>query len=64
MSRDPDDVTRALLAVGAWVAFIGSLPTLILGGIAKDKGSLILQLMTTLGPGVALVTDYDFKRQD
>jgi len=63
MPQDPDNVTRAVLAISIWVAFIGSLLTLTLHSIPKGNETLILQLMTTLGSGVALVTNYYFRRR-
>ncbi len=62
MQRNPDDTTRAVLALSIWVTFIGSLLTIVLHGIPKGNEALTLQLMTTLGSGVALVTNYYFKR--
>lgn len=62
MSRDSDDIMRAVLAVSIWVAFIGSLLTLAVHGIPKGNEGLIGQLMATSGSGVALVTNYYFKR--
>jgi len=62
MPIDPDDTVRTVLAVSIWVAFIASLLTVVLHGIPKGNESIALQLVTTLGSGVALITNYYFKR--
>lgn len=62
MSNDPDDVTRRVLAIAIWTAFIGSILTMLLHAVPKGNGFMISGMMTTLGSGVALVTNYYFKK--
>jgi hypothetical protein len=63
MSNDPDGVTRSVLAIAIWVAFIGSILTLILHPVPEANKTLLSEILTTLGSGVALVTNYYFKRK-
>jgi hypothetical protein len=63
MSSDPDDVTRLVLAIAIWTAFIGSIFTMFLHGVPKGNEALISEMLTTLGSGVALVTNYYFKEK-
>ena len=63
MPKDPDDLTRSVLAIAIWVAFIGSILTLILRPVPEGNEALITEVMTTLGSGVALVTNYYIKKR-
>jgi hypothetical protein len=63
MPSDPDDVTRSVLAIAIWVAFIGSIFTLILHPVPTGNATMITEMLTTLGSGVALVTNYYFKKK-
>jgi len=58
-----DDTMRTILAIGIWLAFIGSIATLILHPVPKGNTELLSECLTTLGSGVALVTNYYFKRK-
>jgi hypothetical protein len=63
MQPPSDDTTRAVLAIAIWVAFITSLVTLILHSPPKENVAIVTEMMTTLASGVALVTNYYFKRK-
>jgi hypothetical protein len=60
--RDPDDVTRLVLAIIALTGFIGLVFTLFLHGLPKGNEGLISYMLTTVGGHVSLVTRYYFKR--
>jgi len=62
MQRHPDDTTRAVLAIAIWVAFLGSIATLLLHSVPKGNATILTQAMTTLGSSVALVANYYFRR--
>jgi hypothetical protein len=63
MPNDPDDVFRTVLAIAIWVAFIGSIVTLLLHPVPIGNRALISQMLTTLASGVALVTNYYFRKK-
>lgn len=62
MQHNPDDVTRMVLAILIWTAFLASLATILLRGIPKDATVAITQMTTTVASGAALIVRYYFKR--
>lgn len=59
-----DGLTRAILAITIWVAFIAFTMMIIVWGIPKGNEGLVTELAIALGTGVALVTNYYFKKRN
>jgi hypothetical protein len=60
--RDPDDVTRLVLAIIVWTGFIGLIFALSLHGVPKGNEGLMSHVLTSVLGHVSLVTSYYFKR--
>lgn len=60
--RDPDDVTRLILAIMVWTGFVGLILILTLHGVPKGNEFVMSHMATTVAGQVGLVTRYYFKR--